>query len=263
MGFTLIETMLFLAITGLMVAGMLVGSGVAINSQRYHDAVVSLQSELQDQFSQVQNTSNDHTGNATCTASTLSVGADTDTTSAGASDCYILGRYISAGGSADTVNTLNETTVLGYVDPADEPTGAVGDVAALQAYTLKTTDAIKLDTTTYAPDWDATFKSYSLPVAAGKPTISQAFSVLIVRSPSTGTIRTFINPTAVQTPTQLVHASDGSGANPNLNNSLNLCIDPSGVGATSGVQDVQIAANASSGDGVEILGDAETGNPCN
>ena len=50
-GFTLVEAMLFLAITGLLTVGILVGSGVAISQQRYRDSVNSLKSFIQDQYS--------------------------------------------------------------------------------------------------------------------------------------------------------------------------------------------------------------------
>lgn len=244
MGFTLIETMLFLAITGLMVAGMLVGSGVAINSQRYNDSVSSLQSELQDQFSQVQNTSNGNSQKVTCTSSGISYSAGG--TEAGASpNCYILGRYITGNGT-----TLKETSVVGYVAPADEPTGAVGDITALQKYSLKTTDTINLDSDTYTPDWNATFTS-------GKT--ATAFSLLIIRSPTSGAIRTFINPSSAISETNLASLLTAA----NLANPLNLCVVPNGTSLTSGKLDVQVAANSSSTEGVSTLGDAAAGNPCN
>ena len=46
-GFTIIEVMLFLAITGLLAVGVLATVGNSINVQRYRDAVVTLQTEVQ------------------------------------------------------------------------------------------------------------------------------------------------------------------------------------------------------------------------
>ena len=46
-GFTIIEVMLFLAVTGALAVAILVGSGVAIGQQRYKDSVNSLQSFIQ------------------------------------------------------------------------------------------------------------------------------------------------------------------------------------------------------------------------
>jgi len=52
-GFTVIEVMLFLAVTGLLAVGILVGSGVAIGQQRYRDSVNTLKSYIQQQYSEV------------------------------------------------------------------------------------------------------------------------------------------------------------------------------------------------------------------
>ncbi|MEP6710564.1 MAG: prepilin-type N-terminal cleavage/methylation domain-containing protein, partial [Candidatus Saccharibacteria bacterium] len=51
-GFTIIEVMLFLAISGALAVGILIGSNVAITSQRYRDSLNSLQSLLQQQYNQ-------------------------------------------------------------------------------------------------------------------------------------------------------------------------------------------------------------------
>lgn len=50
-GFTIIEVMLFLALTGLLLSGVLVGLGSNISRQRYNDAVEDVADILQNQYS--------------------------------------------------------------------------------------------------------------------------------------------------------------------------------------------------------------------
>ena len=55
-GFTIIEVMLFLALTGLLLVGILGGLGGNIARQRYNDAVQDLANILRDQYSFVSDT---------------------------------------------------------------------------------------------------------------------------------------------------------------------------------------------------------------
>ncbi len=251
-GFTLIETMLFLAITGLMVAGMLAGSWVSINSQRYRDAITSLQSEIQSQYSQVQNSSNDIGSNFTCNSQAqVSAG----TTERGQSSCYILGRYLySTDGS-----TIHETTVIGYIASADEAklNSTLADYTALTSYyTLNTlsnsNNVVSYGTSDYTPQWGATLKSFTS--GAGYST----FSLLIVRSPTSGTVRTFVDPQHAldPNPTNLKSLIKQAFVVP-----LNLCVN--GGNNYGPITDIQVVANAANANGVQSLGDAEAGNPCN
>ena len=50
-GFTIIEVMLFLALTGLLLSGVIVGLGNNLSRQRYNDAVEDVADILQDQYS--------------------------------------------------------------------------------------------------------------------------------------------------------------------------------------------------------------------
>ncbi|HEU4715394.1 MAG TPA: prepilin-type N-terminal cleavage/methylation domain-containing protein, partial [Candidatus Saccharimonadales bacterium] len=76
-GFTIIEVMLFLAITGMLAAAILVGSGVAIGQQRYRDSVSSLQSYIQQQYNKVINVTNDRDKSWTCDSNGTVTQADT------------------------------------------------------------------------------------------------------------------------------------------------------------------------------------------
>lgn len=56
LGFTIIETMLFLAIAGLIFAGLVAGTNGAIRRQRYKDSVQGFVDDLRDLYSLVENT---------------------------------------------------------------------------------------------------------------------------------------------------------------------------------------------------------------
>lgn len=88
-GFTIIEVILFLAITGLMVAGMLVGVTFALRQQQYRDTVQSFANFLKDQYSRVINVENNRTAAAVCP-----IPGATNDGARGQSRCVIVGRYI-------------------------------------------------------------------------------------------------------------------------------------------------------------------------
>jgi type II secretory pathway pseudopilin PulG len=68
-GFTVIEVMLFLAVTGALAVGILVGAGVSIGQQRYRDSVNSLKSTIQDRYNQTTNVVNSRGGAWVCDSS--------------------------------------------------------------------------------------------------------------------------------------------------------------------------------------------------
>jgi type II secretory pathway pseudopilin PulG len=182
-GFTIIETMLFLAITGLLIAAMLVGVGTSINNQRYRDSVTSLQSFLQSQYSSISNVQNDRDNSWKCDSSAISsqTGA---LQNRGQSNCVLLGRYITIVEGNTTV-----ATVLGY----QTATASGTDIANLKAsYTLGLS-AINQQTDSLA--WGTVI---AWPVSGQgfqKPTTPRSIAILIVRSPDSGSIYTFTSDT--------------------------------------------------------------------
>ena len=95
-GFTVIETMLFLAVTGALAVGILVGSGVSIGQQRYRDSVNGLKSYIQQQYSEVSNVVNSRDKTWACDAQGNVVEVEQISAEArGTSDCVVLGRFIT------------------------------------------------------------------------------------------------------------------------------------------------------------------------
>ena len=90
-GFTIIETMLFLAIAGLIFAGIVASTNGAIRQQRYKDAVQSFVDDLRDLYSLAENTQvlqyDEGVKKAFCTSS------DDSKDGRGRSDCSVYGIF--------------------------------------------------------------------------------------------------------------------------------------------------------------------------
>lgn len=234
-GFTIVETMLFLAITGLLIMGVLMGTGASINIQRYRDSVTSLQSFLQLQYSNVANVSNDTTAK-TCGGS--------DSTPRGQSDCVILGKYITIPSGGTTIQTSD---VIGT--DRQSSTGASDDLSALKDSSI--TVSKFSDPQTYELEWGS-----SVEYKSG----DSAPYILILRSPSSGIIRTFIS--------KIPPPQDGDISKIDISKIFSdmlapsqpaqLCVNSNGL-FTGTTMAVQIDGNSTSSSGVEILGD---GNGC-
>lgn len=173
-GFTVIELMLFLGVTGALFASLMIGVNSSISQQRYRDSVMSLSSFMQNQYNEVLNTRNERGDDWKC-AGDGSVAQDpTGGSARGTSDCVILGRAIQVvdGGSA-----IRSVGVIGKEPSSQDSTG---DIAALIAYKPK---LAPYDDVTDSLEWGSHL------VATNKQP-SEA-SILILRSPMTGLLRIF------------------------------------------------------------------------
>jgi type II secretory pathway pseudopilin PulG len=174
-GFTIIEVMLFLAVTGLLAVGILVGSGVAIGQQRYRDSVNNLKSFIQQQYSEVTNVINGRGQNWDCSPSAeITEGSGQ---ARGTSECVLLGRLIAID---DTGTTITASNVVGYRTPG-APTAA-SDILELKDNYRLGISPIEQETEDVA--WGAQ-------VVRQKTTNPMPLSILIVRSPLSGTLFTF------------------------------------------------------------------------
>jgi type II secretory pathway pseudopilin PulG len=228
-GFTIIETMLFLAITALLILGVLAGTGSSINTQRYRDSITSLQAFLQQQYSDVSNVSNDSSNNA-C------YGDETTDNLRGQSNCVILGRYIT---TTNNSQTLSVESVIGYISP--DSVVESNDLAAIQDYKIQISS---LNSENYDIEWNS---SLVFPGGSQPATIS----ILIVRSPISGIIRTFIDPNNVIKNSDITKYLINLTA---LTKSAKVCVDSNGLFAGTKMA-VIVDAGASGASGVETLGD--------
>lgn len=227
-GFTLIEVILFLTISGLMLFGMMIGMSGSINRQRYDEVTSSLLDYLQSQYNLNDNIRNDRPNNLACDGSSTSEAR-------GWSDCTIAGRIVY---SADG-KTIQSRPV--YATSDGDP-GLVADEAAYldSLGLIAAPDVLAGENTSYTVMWQT--KVYT---DKGNQDIQNDFSVLILRLPTNGLTRTYVS------------ESGYSGGNLNTLlastlETLNLCVQPSGLTNTP-AQGVRILSGASSSNGVQII----------
>lgn len=95
-GFTIIETSLVVAISGLLAVGLMIGWSRNINIQRYNDSVETFKSDIQAVFDAVQNQTNSREKIKCEYADMGSLKAvhDSNGVERGASDCILFGKAI-------------------------------------------------------------------------------------------------------------------------------------------------------------------------
>lgn len=242
-GFTIIEVMLFLAVSSLLAVAILGGSSYAINQQRYTESLNSLQGLLQQQYTEtmhVVNTRSTDDASVRCDGTNVDTDAGATGQRPGRSECLIMGRAVMFSSDRRTITLAN---ILGY------PTGekATTDLAELQRYRyiISPIDQIKNEVA-----WGGELAMYRGDSAT---TAGRAVYLIILRSPLTGAVHTFSLPPRDEGNFTLVTEGDEGIVKENMVDTR-LCIDRDmfSVGPRLGVK---VHANASSSAGVEILGD--------
>lgn len=232
-GFTLIEIILFLAITSLMLTGVLASSGSSVSRQRYTDTAYSLQSSIQDLYTETLNTRNTTSTNITCqTDGSVGYGG-AGSVPRGQTKCVLLGKYLT---SSDDGKTLISYSVVGY--QSTTPT-ATDDLSVLRSYSMKT---LPTSIEQESMQWGVAMQKAS-PV--GPP----RFTLLILRAPTSGVIRTFVaesNSSAI-TNDLIVNSSS-------MQRTLVVCLDANDLTNIGGRLGVKVLSGASSASGVEFLG---------
>lgn len=108
MGFTIIETMLFLAIAGLIFVGLVAGTNGAIRQQRYKDSVQGFVDDLRDLYSLAENTQVlDYPGTPICG------GTSTSKTGRGRSACSVYGIFAKIVPTSMSSNNVQAFWVTG------------------------------------------------------------------------------------------------------------------------------------------------------
>ena len=236
-GFTIIEVMLFLAVTGALTIGVMVGAGVSIGQQRYRDSVNSLKSFVQSQYSEVTNVVNDRAQNWTCDNN----GNVTETPNGGevrgTSDCVVLGRLVTVDA---TGKNLTSSNVIG-----SRTSGAAegnSDIVELLNYDMSVSP---INSQTSEVSWGAQ-------IVDPQTTNPQSMSILIVRSPLNGSVLTFTVDNVQTNVKGMIVAG-------NRTNARHLCVNPdAGTFTGSKRLEVRIDAFAANQSAVLIPTEAES-----
>ncbi len=181
-GFTIIETILFLAVTGALIGGMLFATSMTLGTQRYSDAVESFKSLLQQQYASIASVQNSRENDLTCTDQAATTDGDV---LRGQSDCVLVGRYMIIDGGDVKI----------YPVLAREVTGASSTVNDVEAFRNNYLLNLATQSVTETKlEWDAEISW----ATAGNPDdqrgsnpAKRTIGLLFLRSPSSGQIYTF------------------------------------------------------------------------
>lgn len=249
-GFTIIEVMIFLAISGLLLMGVLGGTYASIATQRYNDSVRGFAEFLRQIYSEV--------------ISPESLGA-TNGDYGGNSDHYaIYGKVVVFGLNGQTA--VHTATLVGNTDI---PTSSAGFLDELSSVNIGIfcgiTDAagnVVNDTTvdTYTPLWESQIVEPSGNLLKG--------TVIIARSPTSGTVHTAYKKDLLPNLANQCSPSDGNAASGALNSEIgnfnmiddvNFCIksDQSKV-----IRDVLLTADGHNNTAINLLDEADSRNIC-
>lgn len=233
-GFTIIEVMLFLAITGALMVGILIGSGLAIDRQRYRDSVDSLKGLFQDQYGQIANVINSEPRNSACSLDGTTLSFD-DSEAAkqfrGTSDCLVLGKFM-----------LIEAQQVTIYDVIGEPTASSaersGDSETLRDYGIALRNPENRNVA-----WDSRLTSPD----SGDDAEA---SVLIVRSPLSGAILTYSQDGDLRNSPHSMISDDNMAQK-------DFCVDPGNINSIRRRLAVRITAGASNQSAIEVPSDSE------
>ena len=243
-GFTIIETMLVLAISGILVAGLLFGIGNSINAQRYRDSVTSFKSYIQDQYAQLDSVQNGRTDAQTCSGVTgvPMNESDASAVSRGQSNCVLIGRYIVING-----NRATAATVLG--------SGTVSSAAVNEIAAIQTGYRFGIDKTSIIDDtleWGARLSwplDGEVPDEKKVDDSARGIRMLLIRSPVSGTTYTF-TVDGTTSPAAVSSTSMKSMMTSTTQNGRVLCVAPNGFAVPERLS-VMIAAFASGSNAIQ------------
>lgn len=232
-GFTIIETTLVMAITGLLVTVVLTGIGASLSHQRYTDAVNQTLSFFRSQYSQTANISNERPDNETCNSGGVSVTGGGSTR--GASNCLLLGHVVRSTNGKD----ISVYQVIARHDPTNDLNiNTRTDRQILTASSL--VQGSRVDT--YSIEWDTRLLNPGTSNAA-------AFSLMIVRVPVSGAVVTYASNSATSSVGALLGTTQADKM---------LCIDQAGFFSLGiNPMGVVIKQGASNTTGVQPVGSGD------
>lgn len=256
-GFTLIEVMLVLGITGLILLGLLGGTFNSIAHQRYNDSLRNFAEYLSLQYSEV--------------LSPESIGQESTEFNLGNSDQVILGKIIVFGSQADNSDVYS-ATLVGKVQPlSTKPTSNktfIEDLISEESSTHIYCGDSKSPSTVseYTPLWEAQLVKPNTDGGSYKKDQKFKGTIIIARTPNSSTINTIFADKIYNLKEQC-QPPDQSGASTELqedfrqqrlgvattfegNKTIGICVESDNSAVT---REVRIAANGRNTSAVSTL----------
>lgn len=180
-GFTIIETSLFLAISGVLIVGMITTAGISLTNQRYKDAATSLRDVLQEQYADTLSVQSSRPTTLSCTA-TAQVTESGPGENIGQSDCSVVGRYvrIDNSGLVGTYNVLARQT---------SSTPNLSDTESLNSNYALGVDLSEMNETRM--EWGTEISWPKSGAEMRTNVADRTFGMLVIRSPDSGRVYTF------------------------------------------------------------------------
>lgn len=196
-GFTIIEVILFLAISGMLFAALLLGVGSTISGQRYIDSVRSIKALFEYQYTASINIQN--TANAGCG------GVDRGQSQ----NCIILGRlvHIKPGGKTVQISSVIAREENTYAAGRSPYESGISDNDSFNRTLPWILGADTQDTTL---EWGASLTN------TGAGSFASEEYIYILRSPTSGLMRVYYN--------RSNPIDNGTGGVPTSNSVLKKCI---------------------------------------
>lgn len=227
-GFTIIETMLFVAITGALLITLLAGTAVSIQRQRYSDSVNSTQSFFQQQYNEVLNVVNSRQGQEACDSAENLVRPATGAAAEapGASRCIVMGKAIEVPTSDADKNSLTTYMIVGN-EPATVDSDASDD-EIIRSYRPALVRLV--GSTKYQIPWDAQIVGTTQDNAERTP----VNRLLLIRSPKSGVTYSYsYNATGTDV------AVSGGVTEQNRRDTLDVCVQSRDI--VSAVSSIRVA----------------------
>lgn len=165
-GFTIVEVTLFLALSGALMVGLIAGTTISISRQRYNDSVVTFSEALRAAYSDVVNVQNEPMQ--------------------GRSDRAVYGRLlvVVGGNSAvDDAGKIYSYSILGNAVSSSQITESDAKAALLNLNPVLSASEVSSASNVTLP-WGASVED-----ADGNSKMSY---ILIIRSPMTGIVHTYV-----------------------------------------------------------------------
>lgn len=212
-----------------MITGLLLAVSDGINNERYRDATNSFTDFLKEQYNLVDNVQNSR---EVMTDGSGLAGCEDGAVAGSSRQCTIIGRYISSDGDAERLTSYPVVATSDIV-------GLLSDPDLASASDSRVYDEMNLVVPTNVAELTREYKlSWGTRVVAPDDTV-RAFNMLLLRSPLTNTISTYISTSFKSTP-QVSQVIDESLA---TTDSAYLCVDPTGLTSSGRKTGVSVDLN--------------------